>query len=98
VESSGGLGSGHAGTPVRTTVLGRNQPRHHTRDTRAQVIASLDPRVVAHLPFVTSASARRATATRVGSHFAGPGLVGPLGGLPVFERSGHGRQVAPKES
>ena len=31
-----------------------NQPRHHARDTRAEVKGSLSPRVAAHLPFAVS--------------------------------------------
>ena len=31
-----------------------NRPRHHTRDTRAEVRASLDPPVAAHLVFANS--------------------------------------------
>ena len=36
---------------LSATAVAHNQPRHHTRDTRAQVKANLDPRVGAHLPF-----------------------------------------------
>ena len=49
--------SSHAGDSRAgdlATPTGHKQPRHHARDTRAEVKASLGPRVAEHLPFATS--------------------------------------------
>jgi hypothetical protein len=41
----------HADGLPRTTALGHNQPRHHARNTPAEVKARVGPRVAAHLSF-----------------------------------------------
>jgi len=53
-----GLPLGEQSSHLRATsslsLPGHNQPRHRARNSRAEVKASLDPPVAAHLPFATS--------------------------------------------
>jgi hypothetical protein len=48
MRRSHGLGTERA---LRAAASGHNQPRHHARDTRAEVKATLGPRGAAHLRF-----------------------------------------------